>query len=98
MAMEERKPNRSRSHNVILENREKLSISGVEHVNNFNSELIILETVTGVMTIKGYDLDVNKLNLEDGNVIIQGTVYSMVYSEKDAFGSKGSGFLGKLFK
>ncbi len=96
--MEERKTNRSRSHNVIMENREKLSISGVEHVNSFNSELITLETVAGAMTIKGYDLDVNKLNLEDGNVIIQGNIYSMVYSEKDSFANKGSGFLGKLFK
>lgn len=98
MAMEERKNTRGRSHNVILENREKLSVSGVEHVNSFNNELILVETVAGVLTIKGEELDVNKLNLEDGNVIIEGIIQSMVYSERDSFGSKGSSFLGKLFK
>ncbi|WP_026477299.1 sporulation protein YabP [Alkaliphilus transvaalensis] len=96
--MEDRKVSRSKNHNVIMENREKLSISGVEHVDSFNSELIVVETVAGVMTIKGYDLDVNKLNLEDGNVIIQGNIYSMVYNDRDSFSTKGSGFLGKLFK
>lgn len=98
MTMEERKNNRGRNHNIILENREKLSVSGVEHVNSFNNELILVETVAGVLTIKGEELDVNKLNLEDGNVIIEGKIHSMTYSERDSFGSKGSSFLGKLFK
>lgn len=83
---------------MILENREKLSLSGVEHVNSFNSELIILDTVAGLLTIKGQELDVSKLNIEDGNVVVTGTITSMLYSHRDSLGSKGSGLLGKMFK
>lgn len=96
--MEERRNNRLRGHSIILENREKLSISGVEHVNNFNSELVIVETIAGVITIKGDDLDVNKLNIEDGNVSITGTVNSMTYSDRESLSAKGSGFFSKMFK
>ncbi len=97
--MEDRKNvNRNKVHNVILENREKLSVSGVEHVNSFNSELIVLETIAGVITVKGQELDVNKLSLDDGNVIISGRVSSMVYSDRDSISAKGGGLLSKMFK
>ena len=96
--MEERRTNRLRGHSVILENREKLSISGVEHIDNFNSELIVAETIAGIITIKGEDLDVNKLNIEEGNVSITGTVHSMTYSDRGSLSAKGSGFFNKMFK
>lgn len=96
--MEERKTAKNKSQNIILENREKLSISGVEHVVSFDENAIILETVNGVLTITGSDLDVNKLNLDDGNLAVQGFVSGLMYSEKDSIGSKGKGFLGKIFK
>ena len=58
----------NRSHNVVLENRKKMSVSGVEHVTSFNPDLIILVTVQGNMTIKGAELDIKKLNLDDGYI------------------------------
>ncbi|ABR46406.1 YabP family protein [Alkaliphilus metalliredigens QYMF] len=96
--MEERKKTNHRGHSLILENREKLSISGVEHVNSFNSELIVVETIDGVLTLKGEDLDVSKLSLDDGNASIQGRIYSMIYSDRSSLGTKGSGLLSKMFK
>lgn len=83
---------------MILENRERLNISGVEHVNNFNEDTIILETVAGALTIKGKGMDVNKLNIEDGNISVVGTIHSLNYSDKQGMGEKSSGFLGKMFK
>lgn len=96
--MEDRRANRAKNHSIILENRERLSVSGVEHVNNFNSEMIVLDTVAGVITIKGEELDVNKLNVEDGNVSVTGSIYSINYSDRESIASKGSGFLGRMFK
>lgn len=96
--MEEKRTTRSRNHSIILENRERLSISGVERVDNFNDELIILQTVNGILTIKGEELDVNKLNVEDGNVSVKGTINSLAYSDRQSLGEKSSGFLGKMFK
>ena len=89
---------RYKGHSIILENREKLSISGVEHVSNFNSELIIVDTVAGIITIKGEDLDVKKLSLEDGNISITGMIDGMTYSDKGSISTKTSGFLSKMFK
>ncbi|TCO71362.1 sporulation protein YabP [Marinisporobacter balticus] len=96
--MEERRSTKSKSQNIILENREKLSISGVEHVTSFDENTIILETIKGVLTIKGNHLDMNKLNLDDGNVVVEGEIEAMMYSDRDSMGSKGIGFLGKMFK
>ncbi len=96
--LEEKKTIRHRSHNVIMENREKTSISGVEHVISFNEMVIILVTVQGNITIKGEDLDIKKLSLDDGNLSIEGYVTSITYTEKEDGKSKGIGFLGKMFK
>ncbi len=96
--MEDRRVTKNKSQNLILENREKLSISGVEHLDSFNENSVIIETLQGVLSIKGENLDINKLNLEDGNVIVEGKIFSMIYSDKDSLSSKGSGFLGKMFK
>ena len=82
----------------MLENREKLNVSGVEHVNSFSSELVILETIAGVLTIKGEELDISKLNVEDGNVSVSGTIYALNYSDRESIGAKGAGFLGRMFK
>ncbi|RKD33890.1 sporulation protein YabP [Thermohalobacter berrensis] len=87
-----------KNQNIILENREKLSISGVDHVNSFNDNTIIVSTVKGVMNIKGESLNISKLNLEDGNVVIEGQIDGITYSNKDVGGSKGGGLLGKMFK
>lgn len=88
----------SRNQNIILENREKLSISGVEHVDNFNDNSIIVVTNKGVLTIKGHSLNISKLNLDDGNVRIEGTINGIVFSDKGMPNSKGGGLLSKMFK
>lgn len=87
-----------KNQNIILENREKLSISGVEQVDSFNENTITVLTNRGLLTIKGESLNISKLNLDDGNVIIEGSVTSMVYSDKGISSSKGNGILSKMFR
>ena len=84
--------------NIILENREKLSISGVQQVENFNETVITLETIRGGITIKGEGLNISSLNLDEGKVMIDGLISGMSYSNKDGNMSKNGGFLGKMFK
>ena len=50
--------------NLILENREKLSISGVIDVLSFDDQIVILETELGMLTTKGEDLRINKLSID----------------------------------
>lgn len=101
MTIEDRKSNINNStsvvQNVILENREKLSISGVLDVLSFDDQIVILETELGLLTIKGDNLRINKLSLDTAEVIIDGEVYNIGYSEKDTNQKSGS-FLGKIFR
>lgn len=82
--------------NLILENREKLSISGVIDVLSFDDQIVILETELGMLTIKGEDLRINKLSIDTQDVIIEGNIVSLSYSDKEE--RKSGNLLGKIFK
>lgn len=84
-----------KSQNIIIEDRARMSITGVEQVENFNDNTITLTTVNGGMIIKGEDLNISKLNLDDGNVKIDGRVNGVSYSDKDI---SPRNIMGKLFK
>ena len=83
--------------NLVLENREKLSISGVNDVLSFDDQIVILETGLGLLTIKGENLRINKLSLDSEEVIIEGEINNLSYSEKE-IERKQSSILGKIFK
>lgn len=83
--------------NLSLENRKKLTLSGVVEVISFDSQRIDLTTVLGNLSIKGDNLKMNKLDVKNGDVIINGNIDSMVYSGKEVKKSKES-ILSKLFK
>lgn len=83
--------------NIVLENREKLSISGVLDVLSFDDQIVILETELGLLTVKGENLKINKLSIDTEEVIVEGEIYSLCYSEKD-MDKKNGGFFGKIFK
>lgn len=83
--------------NIVLENREKLSISGVLDVLSFDDQIVILETELGLLTVKGENLRINKLSLDTSEVIIDGEIFQLTYSEKENM-EKGGGILSKIFK
>lgn len=83
--------------NITLENRKKLFLTGVMEVISFNEEKILLNTSLGMLTIKGSGLKMNKLDVQNGEVMIAGTVDSFVYSGSEAKQDKES-ILSKLFK
>lgn len=83
--------------NVILENRKKLSISGVNDVLSFDDQIVILDTNLGMLTIKGKDIRITKLTLDTTDVLIEGMINSLSYSEKKEEITTKS-VLGKLFK
>lgn len=84
--------------NIILENREKITISGVLDVLSFDDQIVIVETDLGLLTIKGENLRINKLSLDTTEVIVEGKINDLSYSEKSSDKAMGGGFLGKLFK
>lgn len=98
MTIEERKTiNTNIIQNLILENRNKLSISGVLDVLSFDDQIVILETDLGMLTIKGENLKINKLSIDTSEVIIEGSINSLSYSQKD-IERKNESILSKIFK
>ncbi len=84
--------------NLILENRGKLSVSGVLDVLSFDDQVVIIETELGLLTIKGENLRINKLSIDTSEVIVEGDISSMNYSNnKNIEKSKGS-LISKIFK
>ena len=82
MPLEDRKQITNTIQNVILENREKLTISGVLDVLSFDDQIVIVETELGLLTVKGENLRINKLSLDTTEVIVEGKIYNLGYSEK----------------
>lgn len=83
--------------NIIIENREKISVTGVIDIHSFDDELVIAQTDLGILTVKGDDLKMNKLNLENNELIIEGKIIAVAYSDINSNGKK-SGIMNKLFK
>lgn len=83
--------------NIYLENREYLKITGVEQVESFNENIIEVYTTKGAINIKGSNMHINKLNVDDGTLKIEGKIDSIIYSNKSASTDK-KGFFKKIFK
>lgn len=98
MSLEERKQiSNTVLQNIILENREKLTLSGVLDVLSFDDQVVIVETELGLLTIKGQNLKITKLSLDTADVIIEGDIQNLSYSEKN-LDKKGTSIMSKLFK
>lgn len=81
--------------NIIMESREKITVSGVNDVESFDENSIILSTQLGDLIIKGQDLKIGKLNLDSGEVLAEGEFDSFEYAD---YGSQKGGFFSKMFK
>lgn len=85
---------KQKKHSVMLDNRSRLSLSGVEDVKGFNEEIVSMKTVCGTLVIKGSGLHIDKLNLETGDVSVEGKINAMQYLSTDDRNTR----LSRLFK
>lgn len=74
-------PARLRTHCIHMDNRQLISISGVKDVQSFNDQQIQLLTEAGELRIEGEELRITKLNVDDGQVIIEGTIIALEYDD-----------------
>ena len=84
-------------HRVVIESRERLSVTGVLDVDSFNENEIIFMTSCGAITINGFDLHIAKLNLEDATLIIEGKIQALDYADHDEMRASG-GLFKKVFR
>ena len=82
----------------MMQNRSALSITGIRDVVSFDENQVILDTDMGLLTMKGKDLHVSRLTLEKGEVDVDGTVDSLVYSSNEAYRRSGESLFSRLFR
>ncbi|HJA71371.1 MAG TPA: sporulation protein YabP [Candidatus Lachnoclostridium stercoravium] len=88
----------ARPHKLTMVNRSSCTITGLQDVVSFDENQIVLDTDMGLLTMKGKDLHVSRLTLEKGEVDVDGTIDSLVYSSNEAYRRSGASLLSRLFK
>ena len=83
----------AKPHNLSMEGRKKLCLTGVEEVESFDEREIIMSTTCGALVIRGEDLSISRLSVDSGDVNVLGTVTSLSYEETVSGGS----FWARLF-
>lgn len=87
----------SAPHHVVIEERRSLTVSGVEDVERFDENTIVLSTAKGAMTVTGEDLHIEKLSLDGGDLKVEGSIDAVSY-EDDGGGSGRGGFFARLLR
>ena len=82
------------NHLLSVENRNRLNATGVLDVDSFDEKTVVILTNMGVLTIEGENLHINSLNVENGNIAIEGEIDQLQYTQLK---EKGSVFKG-LFR
>lgn len=81
--------------NVLLEERKKLTVTGVSDVDSFDEHTVSVYTELGEMTVRGMDIHINKLNTETGELTLEGRIDALIYAQEE---SKSQGFWGRMFR
>lgn len=84
------------NHSLHINNRESVDLTGVIKVITFNEENVVLQTTMGGLSIKGKSMKVNKLNVDNGEMSIEGYIYSILYNDKENVNKEK--LIKKLFK
>ncbi len=85
----------SGQHRISWEQRQSGTITGVKDVITFDENQVQVETVMGIVTVTGKDLQVKRLSVEQGEMELSGTLHQLTYSESRQ--QKGKRLLGRLF-
>lgn len=83
-------------HNLIIEDRKKINISGVEEVQSFDDESVVLLTTMGELTVRGSDIKIGKLSTESGDLSITGNIRAISYTDDDYDSDRG--FFSRIFR
>ena len=84
------------AHHIILEDRERLSVSGVEEVESFDENTIVMSTTRGTLVIRGENLHIEKLSLDGGDLKVEGDIDALTY--EDGGRDRSGGLLARLFR
>lgn len=81
-------------HRIELDSRERLTVSGVEDVDRFDENEIVMTTSAGLLIVTGENLHIGKLSLDGGELHVDGRIESLIYEDR---GASSGGFFSRLF-
>ncbi len=82
-------------HSVTIDDRERMTVTGVTEVLSFDEQLVVLETANEQLTVQGSDMHIEKLNLDNGELSLSGTIAAIEYS--DGVSARRAGLWSRLF-
>lgn len=82
-------------HCVSMENRSKISLTGINDVDSFDEQAIIVTTDTGELSIRGSNLHIGKLSIDTGEMSVEGKIDALIYTDE---APKQSNFFGRVFR
>jgi sporulation protein YabP len=82
-------------HHLLLEGRSSLTVSGVEEVESFDENTIVMATVKGTLVVRGEGLHIEKLSLDGGDLKVEGAVDALTYEDQ---GRERGGFFARLLR
>lgn len=85
------------THGINLSERKTLIVSGVKKIENFDDQEFLMETTMGMLTVKGENLELVKLDTMQGNVSIKGKIITLDYKEEEKQ-KESQGIFNRLFK
>lgn len=80
---------------IELSGREHLSVTGVEDVDRFDENEIVMTTGEGALVVTGENLHIGKLSIDGGELHVDGRIDALSY--EDAPENRGGGLFGRLF-
>jgi len=78
----------SMQHRLELDGRERLLVSGVEEVERFDEEEIVMNTTAGTLVVGGAGLHIGKLNLDGGELHVDGAIHTLLYEDQTPKGGR----------
>ncbi len=84
----------SASHGLRLEDRKRLTMTGVTEVLRLDDEAVVLKTGLGLLLVQGQELQLKTLSPEGGQVELRGRICALSYQEPKA----ASGRLRRIFQ
>lgn len=82
------------AHNLILEERGSLTVTGVSDIDSFDEQTVVVYTELGELTVRGSGLHINRIDVEVGELNLEGQIDSLSYSEQTVRG----GFFARMFR
>jgi sporulation protein YabP len=87
------------AHGITLTNREVLEATGVTFVSSFDDQEVILDTTQGPLYLRGEELHISQLSLEEGKVVVQGKLAVIEYKQIGrSMKGKGKSLVERILK